>query len=75
MPAKSKAQQRLMAAAEHGASVPMAQQVRQSMTMGQLADYASGSMTGKPERVAKPKNPNWRPEHNLGKYAHKPKGR
>lgn len=53
MPAKSKAQQRLMAAAEHGASFPMAEKLRSSMTHQQLHDFASGSQKGKPEHVRK----------------------
>lgn len=55
MPAKSKAQQRLMAAAEHGATFPMAEKVRESMSHSQMHDFASGSMKGKPVHVAKPK--------------------
>jgi hypothetical protein len=51
MPAASKAQQRLMAAAEHGADFPMAKRVRRSMTRQQLHDFASGPMKGKPERT------------------------
>ena len=70
MPAKSKAQQRLMGAAEHGAQFPMAKQVRASMTLGQLHDFAVGPMTGKPTRVAK-----GHPAKNLGSYHHPPKGR
>ncbi len=54
MPAKSKAQQRLMAAAEHGANFPMAKKLRSSMTHKQLHDFASGSMKGKPGHT-KPK--------------------
>lgn len=54
MPAKSKAQQRLIQAAEHGATFPMAKQVRQSMTHDQMHDFAVGSEKGKPEHV-KPK--------------------
>lgn len=69
MPAKSKAQQRLMAAAEHGASFPMAKAVRASMTLSQLGDFARGSMKGKPEHVK-----GQHPHKNLGKYLHKPKG-
>jgi hypothetical protein len=41
MPAKSKAQQRLMAAAEHGATFPMAKKIRQSMTHQQMHDFAA----------------------------------
>lgn len=51
MPAKSKAQQRLMAAAEHGATFPLAEKLRESMTHQQLHDFASGSEKGKPEHV------------------------
>ena len=67
MPAQSKAQQHLMAAAEHGAQFPMAQKLRQSMSMAQLSDFASGSMKGKPEHVKK--------ANNLGKWQHKKKSR
>ena len=51
MPSVSKAQQRLMGAAEHNAQFPMAQKLRKSLTMGQLHDFASGSEKGKPEHV------------------------
>ena len=71
MPSVSKAQQRLMGAAEHGAQFPMAQKLRKSMTMGQLHDFAVGSEKGKPEHVKKAKTPH--PHRNLGKYIH-PKG-
>ena len=56
MPAVSKAQQRLMGAAEHGADFPAAQKLRDSMSHQQLHDFASGSEAGKPEHVA-PKPP------------------
>jgi len=52
MPSVSKAQQHLMAAAEHGAKFPMAQKLRQSMTHQQLHDFASGSEKGKSQHVA-----------------------
>lgn len=68
MPAKSTAQQHLMAAAEHGAQFPMAQKLRQSMTHQQLKDFASGPEKGKPAHVG-------HPHKNLGKYLHKKKGR
>ena len=55
MPAKSKAQQRLMAAAEHGATFPKAKQIRQSMTYAQMHDFAVGPMKGRPEHVRKAK--------------------
>lgn len=41
-----------MAAAEHGADFPMANKLRQSMSHGQLHDFAVGSMSGKPEHVS-----------------------
>lgn len=70
MPAVSKAQQRLMGAAEHGAQFPMAKKLRATMTLGQLHDFASGSMKGKPAHVAK-----GHPARNLGSYHHPPKGK
>lgn len=54
-----------MQAAEHGATFPMARQVRASMSMGQMRDFAKGSEAGKPAHVKAHK-----PIHNLGKYAH-----
>ncbi len=74
MPAKSKAQQRLMAAAEHGADFPMARQIQQSMSLGQMRDFAKGPMTGKPEHVKKPTRAG-HPHRNLGAYLHPKKGR
>lgn len=53
MPSVSKAQQRLMGAAEHGADFPMAKKLRGSMSHQQLHDFASGPETGKPEHVVK----------------------
>lgn len=71
MPAKSKSQQRLMQAAEHGADFPKAAAIRQSMSLGEMRDFAVGSMKGKPERV-KAKHPT---RHlNLGKFLHPKKG-
>jgi len=71
MPAKSKAQQRLMAAAEHGATFPMAKQIRASMSLADMRDFASGPTKGKPEHVKHAKR-----HLNLGKYLHpKKKGR
>ncbi len=55
MPAKSKAQQRLMQAADHGASFPMARKLRAAMSHQQLHDFAVGSEAGKPTHVAQPK--------------------
>lgn len=53
MPSTSKAQQRLMAAAEHGATFPLAKKLRKSMTHQQLHDFATGSMKGKPAHAKK----------------------
>lgn len=80
MPAKSQAQQRLMAAAEHGASFPLAKTVRQSMSIGQLHDFAVGSMKGKPAHVSKAGGLKAaRASHHaasrLGKFLHPKKGR
>jgi len=69
MPAKSKAQQRLMAAAEHGADFPMARKIRSSMTHQQMHDFASGSMKSKPAHVSQ------HPHRNLGGYLHPKKAR
>lgn len=72
MPAKSRAQQRLMQAAEHGANFPMAKKLRKSMTHQQLHDFAVGSEKGKPEHVKKTKPThtesyayNWRQREGL----------
>jgi hypothetical protein len=51
MPAKSKAQQHLMAAAAHGASFPMAKKVRASMTKGQMHDFAATKTTRLPKHA------------------------
>lgn len=68
MPAKSRAQQRLMGAAEHGAKFAMAQKVRGSMTLSQMHDFASGPMAHKPGHVAAVNShPN---AFRLGKFLH-----
>lgn len=64
MPAKSRAQQRLIQAAEHGATFPMAEKIRASMTKPQMQDFAVGSMASKPVHVAQ------YPHQNLGKFLH-----
>ena len=69
MPSKSKAQQRLMQAAEHGATFPMAQQIRRSMTHQQMHDFSVGSMARKPLHVPAPKVSR-HPHQNLGAYLH-----
>ena len=74
MPAKSKAQQRLMQAAEHGASFAEAVRLRASMSHQQLHDFASGSEKGKPEHVKAKKAGGQHPHRNLGKYLHPRKG-
>lgn len=51
MPAKSRSEQRLFQAAEHGATFPKATQLRDSLTHQQLHDFASGPETGKPAHV------------------------
>lgn len=63
MPSKSKAQQRLMGAAAHGATFPLARKIRDTMTPQTLQDFATGPMTGKPTHVA-------HPHRNLGHYLH-----
>jgi len=50
MPATSKAQQRVMAAAAHGASFTKAQDVRQSMSLKQLKEFAETPTKKLPER-------------------------
>lgn len=73
MPAKSRSQQRLMQAAEHGAQFPMAKKIRASMTHQQMHDFASGSEKGKPDHVAAMNShPN---APRLGKYLHPRKAR
>lgn len=63
MPAKSKSQARLMAAAEHGADFPMARKVRASMTHDQMHDFAATPRKGLPTHAR-------HPHANLGKYLH-----
>ena len=85
MPSTSKRQQRLMAAAEHGATFPAAKRLRKTMTHAQLHDFAAGSLKGKPEhvKVAKPGSLLAASRHgfaghpiqNLHHYAHQPKRR
>ena len=54
MPSRSKAQQHLMAAAEHGASFPMAVKLRQSMSLNQLKDFAETKTASLPSHVKAP---------------------
>jgi hypothetical protein len=60
MPSTSKAQQRLMQAAEHGATFPKARAVRASMTYAQLHDFAVGAERGKPAHVTPARPPRTR---------------
>lgn len=70
MPSKSRAQQRLMQAAEHGATFAMARKLRQTMTHQQLHDFAVGSERGKPQHVAKPPHPKFQARSQAVKKAH-----
>lgn len=53
MPAVSKAQQHLMAAAQAGARFPMAAKLRGSMSLKQLSDFARTSTKKLPAHVKK----------------------
>ena len=57
MPAVSKKQQHLMAAAEHGANFPMARNIRKSMTHQQMHDFAATSTKNLPDRKKKKRGP------------------
>jgi len=78
MPAKSKAQANLMAAAEHGASFPKAKALRASMTTEQLHDFAATPRSFLPAHTRRPTVPTPRasrsgvghPHRNLGTYLH-----
>jgi hypothetical protein len=54
MAAKSKAQQQLMGAAEHGANFPMAKKLCSSMTHSQMHDFAATSTKNLPAHVKTP---------------------
>lgn len=66
--------QRLFQAAEHGADFPKAREIRESMSLADMHDYASGSMKGKPEHVKKAASHPHRLK-NLKHFAHPPKGK
>ncbi len=51
MPSVSKAQQHLMAAAEHGATFAKAEALRRSMSPGQLSDFAKTPTKSLPKKV------------------------
>ena len=66
MPAKSKAQQHLMAAAEHGANFPMARKLRKSMSHQQLHDFAATKTKTLPKHVESESHAyDWRSRENL----------
>ena len=65
MPARSKAQRNLMAAAEHGATFPAAKKVRAGMTYEQMHDFAATPAKGLPAHVK-----GTHPHKNLGGYLH-----
>jgi len=54
-PARSKAQQRLMAAAAHGAQFKKAREVRASLTPAQLGDFAATPTRDLPRHVPRRK--------------------
>jgi hypothetical protein len=56
MPAKSRSQQRLIAAAEHGATFSKAKAIRESMTPQQMHDFAATPSKGLPRHVKKSTN-------------------
>ena len=68
MPSVSKSQQRLMQAAEHGATFPKAQAINASMTKAQMHDFAVGSMKDKPTRV-RPARGTVRPRGTPNRFA------
>ena len=70
MPAKSKAQANLMRAAEHGATFPMAREVRASMTPSQMHEFATTKSVSLPGHAA-----SRHPHRNLGTYLHPKKSR
>lgn len=53
MPAKSKAQRRLMGAAEHGATFPKARAIQKSMTRPQMREFATTPEKGLPKHTKK----------------------
>ena len=71
MPAKSKAQANLMAAAEHGATFPLAQSIRSQMTRAQLHDFAATPRKQLPAHVKTAGHP----ARNLGAHLHPRRGR
>lgn len=72
MPSVSKAQQRLMQAAEHGATFPLAKKVRASMTHSQLHDFAVGSEKGKPAHVSPMRHGGFTEASHRGRAGRKP---
>ncbi len=54
-----------MGAALGGAQFPAAQQIRSSMSLGQMRDFARGPMAGKPEHVKARHDPSKNLGHHL----------
>lgn len=81
MPARSQAQQRLMAIAEHNPSAVYSRNAGVlKMSHSQLHDFAATPRKGKPQHVrlsrsAKVHTSVPHPHRNLGKYLHPRKGR
>jgi hypothetical protein len=55
MPGTSKAQVHLMRAAEHGATFPMAQKLRQTMSLSQMHEFAVTPTKKLPKHVKRTK--------------------
>ena len=78
MPARSKAQQHLMAAAEHGATFPLAKRLRKTMTHQQLHDFAATSTKALPAHTpakGKPKFEHEAHAYNFRSRTHLKRGR
>ncbi len=73
MPSRSKSQARLFQAAAHGADFAKAREIRASMPMSTIRDFAVGPMAGKPEHVKA--KAGGHPHKNLGAYLNKAKAR
>lgn len=55
MPAVSKSQQRLFAAAEHGATFPLARKIRAQLSRRQMHEFAATKRQNLPDRIRSPK--------------------
>ncbi len=63
MPSTSKSQARLFQAAAHGADFAKAREIRASMPMSTIRDFAVGPLAGKPEHTK-----GGHPGKNLGSH-------